>query len=50
MTPNAAATKLVLVPEPRRSGRVVRRYRLARLAPNPVRPAGRYEHLKAVYD
>jgi hypothetical protein len=42
MTP-PAATRLVLVPEPRRAGRLVRRYRLARLAtvPGCVAPGSR---------
>jgi hypothetical protein len=50
MTPSAAASKLVLVADPRKSGRVVRRYRLARLALGPAAPDGRYEYLKSMYD
>jgi hypothetical protein len=49
MTPSAAARRLVLVPDPRRSGRVVRRYRLARLALEPA-AGGRYEYLKSGHD
>jgi hypothetical protein len=50
----SAATKLVLVPAPRRADRTggVRRYRLARLAVNPDRDRveDSFEHLKRIYD
>jgi hypothetical protein len=50
----SAATKLVLIPDPRpvSTGRGLRRYRIARLAVNPKRgPRDEpFEHLKRVYD
>ena len=50
----SAATKLVLIPDPRpvATGPRLRRYRLARLAVNPDRGArdGSFEHLKRCYD
>jgi hypothetical protein len=48
----SAATKLVLIPAPRTADADpgVRRYRLARLAVNPVREEESFEHLKRVYD
>jgi hypothetical protein len=50
----AAATKLVLVPDPRplATSRGVRRYRIARLAVNPKRGSAEepFAHLKRVYD
>jgi hypothetical protein len=49
-----AATKLVLIPDPRpdATSRGVRRYRIARLAVNPKRgPRDEpFEHLKRCYD
>ena len=50
----SAATKLVLIPDPRpvATNRGVRRYRIARLAVNPKRePRDEpFEHLKRCYD
>jgi hypothetical protein len=50
----SAATKLVLIPDPRRvaTSPRARRYRLARLAVNPKRGSGDepFAHLKRVYD
>ena len=50
----SAATKLVLIPDPRpaATSRGVRRYRIARLAVNPKRePRDEpFEHLKRCYD
>jgi hypothetical protein len=50
----STARKLVLIPAPRPVGNEsgVRRYRLARLALNPVRERvdGSFDHLKRSYD
>ena len=50
----SAATKLVLIPDPRPDAmsRGVRRYRIARLALNPARGRvdGSFAHLKRCYD
>jgi hypothetical protein len=50
----AAATKLVLIPDPRpvATSPRVRRYRIARLAVNPEQGLRdeSFEHLKRVYD
>ena len=50
----SAATKLVLIPDPRpvATNRGVRRYRIARLAVNPKRGPSEepFAHLKRVYD
>jgi hypothetical protein len=50
----AAATKLVLIPDPRpvATTRGARRYRIARLAVNPKRGCGddQFAHLKRCYD
>lgn len=50
----SAATKLVLIPDPRPAvtSRGVRRFRIARLAVNPKRGSGDepFAHLKRVYD
>jgi hypothetical protein len=54
MNPRSAASRLVLIPDPRPvpSNPSARRYRLARLELNPrPRPAAeRFAHLKRVYD